>query len=88
MAIPRPWNAGSTIQPVSWMITPSSSFSQIPIVPTAGPAGSGTIVKYHASSTRRVCTSASRARSIGPPSSRITTGSVSSASTSAKSESW
>jgi hypothetical protein len=49
VAIPRPWNAGATVQPVSWMRSPSCSASQIPIVPAGSSSGSATITSHHGS---------------------------------------
>lgn len=42
-AIPRPWNGGSTAQPVSYTGSPRHSRSQYPMLPTVSSSGSSTI---------------------------------------------
>src|SRR3954453_9270770 len=88
LAMPRPRNSGRTIQPTSCIGSFPNFDSQMPIAPAGGPGGSGTITKYHSPfatvSSRIWCTRGRSPGSAGPPSSRIVSGSSSSASVRAR----
>ena len=82
VAIPRPWNSGRTIQPISDIAAPASSCDHSATEPatTPGALSSGMIILIHAASaaacwTSRATFAAMPSRGSGPPSSAIMTGS-------------
>jgi len=82
LASPRPWNSGSTIQPISDTGSLSSSWDHNETDPatTAGAVSAGTIILIHslpaaAARTSRATLSSIPSRGSGPPSPAIMTGS-------------